>query len=138
VSGPTSFRTRPALAGTTLTAIWKAHDHAGFSGNQPGRALVRVFDAEIAGTAAIRSPSPSSSEPVTTEATGYAEPLRPSVALEIVDLPDPHPGPGQVRIATHAAGISATDPKLRAGTLRFGAQLPQTTGRDVARPSWPC
>jgi len=52
--------------------------------------------------------------------------------LEIVDLPDPHPGPGQVRIVVHAAGISATDPKLRAGTLRFGAELPQTTGRDVA------
>jgi NADPH:quinone reductase-like Zn-dependent oxidoreductase len=52
--------------------------------------------------------------------------------LQIVDLPDPHPGPGQVRIAVHAAGISATDPKLRAGTLTFGAQLPQTTGRDVA------
>jgi len=52
--------------------------------------------------------------------------------LEIVDLPDPHPGPGQVRIVVHAAGISATDPKLRAGTLAFGAKLPQTTGRDVA------
>src|SRR5271170_6414879 len=52
--------------------------------------------------------------------------------LEIVDLPDPHPGPGQVRIAVHAAGISTTDPKLRAGTLTFGARLPQTTGRDVA------
>src|SRR5580692_10366721 len=52
--------------------------------------------------------------------------------LEIVDLPGPHPGPGQVRIVVHAAGISATDPKLRAGTLRFGAQLPQTTGSDVA------
>lgn len=52
--------------------------------------------------------------------------------LEIVDLPDPHPGPGQVRIVVHAAGISATDPKLRAGTLQFGAALPQTTGRDVA------
>jgi NADPH:quinone reductase-like Zn-dependent oxidoreductase len=52
--------------------------------------------------------------------------------LEIVDLPDPHPGPGQVRIVVHAAGISATDPKLRAGSLSFGAELPQTTGRDVA------
>jgi D-arabinose 1-dehydrogenase-like Zn-dependent alcohol dehydrogenase len=52
--------------------------------------------------------------------------------LEIVDLPDPHPGPGQVRIVVHAAGITATDPKLRAGALTFGAQLPQTTGRDVA------
>lgn len=52
--------------------------------------------------------------------------------LEIVDLPDPHPGPGQIRIVVHAAGISATDPKLRKGVLSFGAGLPQTTGRDVA------
>jgi NADPH:quinone reductase-like Zn-dependent oxidoreductase len=52
--------------------------------------------------------------------------------LEIVDLPDPHPGPGQVRIVVHAAGINATEPKLRRGELNFGAGLPQTTGRDVA------
>jgi NADPH:quinone reductase-like Zn-dependent oxidoreductase len=52
--------------------------------------------------------------------------------LEIVDLPDPHPGPGQVRIAVRAAGISGTDWKLRAGVLTFGAELPQTTGHDVA------
>jgi NADPH:quinone reductase-like Zn-dependent oxidoreductase len=52
--------------------------------------------------------------------------------LEIVDLPDPHPAPGQVRIAVHAAGINATEWKLRKGVLSFGADLPQTTGRDVA------
>jgi NADPH:quinone reductase-like Zn-dependent oxidoreductase len=52
--------------------------------------------------------------------------------LEIVDLPDPHPGPGQIRIVVHAAGINATDCKLRSGLLSFGASLPQTTGRDVA------
>jgi NADPH:quinone reductase-like Zn-dependent oxidoreductase len=52
--------------------------------------------------------------------------------LEIVDLPDPHPGPGQVRIAVHAAGINATEWKLRRGVVSFGAGLPQTTGRDVA------
>jgi NADPH:quinone reductase-like Zn-dependent oxidoreductase len=52
--------------------------------------------------------------------------------LDIVDLPDPHPGPGQVRIRVRAAGVSATDAKLRAGTLSFGAQLPQPTGHDVA------
>jgi NADPH:quinone reductase-like Zn-dependent oxidoreductase len=32
----------------------------------------------------------------------------------------------------HAAGISGTDWKLRAGALSFGAELPQTTGSDVA------
>ncbi|MBU3061605.1 NADP-dependent oxidoreductase [Nocardia sp. NEAU-G5] len=52
--------------------------------------------------------------------------------LEIVELPDPHPGPGQVRVIVHAAGINATEWKLRKGVLSFGAQLPQTTGRDVA------
>jgi NADPH:quinone reductase-like Zn-dependent oxidoreductase len=52
--------------------------------------------------------------------------------LEIVDLPDPHPGPGQVRIVVHAAGINATEWKLRKGVLDFGQGLPQTTGRDVA------
>jgi NADPH:quinone reductase-like Zn-dependent oxidoreductase len=52
--------------------------------------------------------------------------------LKIVDLPDPHPGPGQVRIVVHAAGIGGTDWKLRQGVLNFGAGLPQTTGRDVA------
>jgi NADPH:quinone reductase-like Zn-dependent oxidoreductase len=52
--------------------------------------------------------------------------------LELVDLPDPHPGPGQVRIRVRAAGISASDTKIRRGELSFGATLPQTTGADVA------
>jgi NADPH:quinone reductase-like Zn-dependent oxidoreductase len=52
--------------------------------------------------------------------------------LKIVDLPDPHPGSGQIRIVVHAAGINATEWKLRKGVLDFGEGLPQTTGRDVA------
>ncbi len=52
--------------------------------------------------------------------------------LEIVELPEPHPGPGQIRIVVHAAGINATEWKLRKGVLNFGSGLPQTTGRDVA------
>ena len=52
--------------------------------------------------------------------------------LQIVDLPDPHPGPGQVRVAVRAAGINATELKLRSGEVDFGDGLPQTTGRDVA------
>lgn len=52
--------------------------------------------------------------------------------LEIVELPDPHAGPGQIRIRVRAAGINATEWKLRKGLLNFGATLPQTTGRDVA------
>ncbi len=50
--------------------------------------------------------------------------------LQIVELPAPHPGPGQVRIAVRAAGINATDVTQRRGDL--GGELPQTTGRDIA------
>ena len=37
--------------------------------------------------------------------------------LEIVDLPDPHPGPGEVRIAVRAAGVNASDWKKRQGLM---------------------
>ncbi len=50
--------------------------------------------------------------------------------LEIVDLPAPHAGPGQIRIAVRAVGVNATDWKLRRGL--HGGELPQTTGREVA------
>lgn len=50
--------------------------------------------------------------------------------LEIVDLPDPHAGPGQIRVAVHAAGVNPSDWKLRKGLM--GGDLPQTTGREVA------
>ena len=50
--------------------------------------------------------------------------------LEIVDLPDPHPGPGQVRIAVRAAGVNASDWKKRQGLMDDG--LPQTLGHEAA------
>ena len=50
--------------------------------------------------------------------------------LEIVDLPDPHAGPGQIRVAVRAAGVNPTDWKLRKGLM--GGELPQMTGREVA------
>ena len=50
--------------------------------------------------------------------------------LEIVDLPDPHPGPGQVRIAVRAAGVNASDWKKRAGLM--DRELPQTLGYEAA------
>jgi NADPH:quinone reductase-like Zn-dependent oxidoreductase len=51
--------------------------------------------------------------------------------LEIVDLPDPHPGPGQIRIAVHAVGVNPSDWKARKG-LMPGGELPQTAGHEVA------
>jgi NADPH:quinone reductase-like Zn-dependent oxidoreductase len=50
--------------------------------------------------------------------------------LEIVDLPDPHPGPGQVRIAVRAAGLNPSDWKKRAGLM--DQELPQTMGYEAA------
>jgi NADPH:quinone reductase-like Zn-dependent oxidoreductase len=50
--------------------------------------------------------------------------------LEVVELPDPHPGPGQIRVAVRAVGINPIDWKVRSGAM--GGELPQTTGREVA------
>jgi NADPH:quinone reductase-like Zn-dependent oxidoreductase len=50
--------------------------------------------------------------------------------LEIVDLPDPHPGPGQIRIAVRAAGLNPSDWKKREGQL--DQELPQTLGHEAA------
>ena len=50
--------------------------------------------------------------------------------LELVELPDPHPGPGQIRVAVRAAGVNPIDWKMRSGIR--GGDLPQTTGREVA------
>ncbi|MEJ3405496.1 NADP-dependent oxidoreductase [Rathayibacter sp. YIM 133350] len=50
--------------------------------------------------------------------------------LEIVDLPDPHPAPGEVRIAVRAAGVNASDWKKRQGLM--DEELPQTMGYEAA------
>ena len=50
--------------------------------------------------------------------------------LEIVDLPDPHPGSGQVRIAVRAAGVNPSDWKKRKGLM--DGELPQTMGHEAA------
>jgi NADPH:quinone reductase-like Zn-dependent oxidoreductase len=50
--------------------------------------------------------------------------------LEIVDLPDPHPGPGEVRIAVRAAGVNPSDWKKRKGLM--DQELPQTMGYEAA------
>lgn len=50
--------------------------------------------------------------------------------LELVTLPDLHPGPGQVRIAVRAAGVNPSDWKKRAGLM--DEELPQTLGYEAA------
>ena len=76
---------------------------------------------------APRSPEPRS-EPL-LRAVRFSQFGGPEV-LEIVDLPDPHPGPGQVRVAVRAAGVNPSDWKKRKGLMDRG--LPQTLGHEAA------
>src|SRR5690349_23827349 len=50
--------------------------------------------------------------------------------LEIVDLPDPRPDAGQIRIAVRAAGVNPSDWKKRQGLM--DPELPQTLGYEAA------
>ena len=50
--------------------------------------------------------------------------------LDIVNLPDPHPGSGEIRIAVRAAGVNASDWKKRQGLM--DQELPQTMGYEAA------
>jgi NADPH:quinone reductase-like Zn-dependent oxidoreductase len=50
--------------------------------------------------------------------------------LELVELDDPHPGPGQIRVTVRAVGINPIDWKIRRGAM--GGELPRRTGVEVA------
>ena len=39
--------------------------------------------------------------------------------LQVLDVPEPHPGPGEVRIRVHAATVNLTDIGLRQGYQGF-------------------
>jgi NADPH:quinone reductase-like Zn-dependent oxidoreductase len=67
------------------------------------------------------------------KAVQFAEHGGPEV-LRVVDVEEPHAGPGQVRIAVRAAGVNAFDWKVRAGYTRSYSPvpLPSGTGFDAA------
>lgn len=48
------------------------------------------------------------------------------------DVPEPSPGPGQVRIAVHAAGCNFADILVIAGTYQYKAPLPFSPGLECA------
>ncbi len=54
--------------------------------------------------------------------------------LKLVDVVEPHAGPGQVRVAVRAAGVNGIDWKIRAGYLKDSRPmaLPAGTGFDAA------
>jgi NADPH2:quinone reductase len=49
-----------------------------------------------------------------------------------VDLPDPLPGPGQVRVKAHAMGIGRPDVLIRKGTYKWMPPLPTIPGAEMA------
>ena len=63
------------------------------------------------------------------KALQYSEYGDPDV-LKVVDVEEPHAGPGQIRIAVKAVGINPVDWKGRSG--RFKSPLPAITGSDVS------
>jgi NADPH:quinone reductase-like Zn-dependent oxidoreductase len=54
--------------------------------------------------------------------------------LEVVDVPRPMPGPGQVLVRVRAAGINPGEDKIRQGALhdRFPTTFPSGEGSDLA------
>ncbi|NUT91860.1 MAG: alcohol dehydrogenase catalytic domain-containing protein, partial [Saccharothrix sp.] len=55
----------------------------------------------------------------------------PAEALEPVDVEDPRPGPGQVRIAVRAAGVQLVDTAVRRGAGPWRPELPVVPGSEV-------
>src|ERR1700758_5019749 len=54
--------------------------------------------------------------------------------LQVEDVPEPHAGTGEVRIAVRATSVNAIDWKFRSGLLKefVPLELPVTTGYDAA------
>ncbi|MGH7233265.1 MAG: NADPH:quinone reductase [Nitrospiraceae bacterium] len=56
----------------------------------------------------------------------------PPDVMRLEDLPDPKPGPGQVLVRIHAAGVNPVDSYIRAGLYSRKPPLPFTPGIDAA------
>lgn len=54
--------------------------------------------------------------------------------LVVEQVPDPHPGPGEIRVRVAAAGVNPVDWKVRSGAARgaVSVELPAIPGRDAA------
>jgi NADPH:quinone reductase len=56
----------------------------------------------------------------------------PPEVMRLEDLRDPRPGPGQVVVRVHAAGVNPVETYIRAGTYALKPPLPYTPGGDAA------
>jgi NADPH2:quinone reductase len=51
--------------------------------------------------------------------------------MKLEEVPEPQPGPGQVVVRVHAAGVNPVEAYIRAGTYAFKPNLPYTPGNDA-------
>ncbi|KAA0940386.1 NADP-dependent oxidoreductase [Streptomyces apricus] len=58
----------------------------------------------------------------------------PASVLEVADMPEPHAGPGRIRVAVRASGVTPADCYLRSGRFRdtMPLRLPHVLGVDAA------
>jgi NADPH2:quinone reductase len=56
----------------------------------------------------------------------------PPEVMKLEDVHDPRPGPGQVVVRVHAAGVNPVETYIRAGTYALKPPLPYTPGGDAA------
>lgn len=52
--------------------------------------------------------------------------------VHVVDVDEPHAGPGEVRVAVKAVGVNPIDWKIRSGHAPFPVALPYVPGSEVA------
>jgi NADPH2:quinone reductase len=52
--------------------------------------------------------------------------------LKLEEVPDPHPGTGEVVVKVHAVGVNPFDTYIRTGTYAMKPSLPYTPGADAA------
>jgi NADPH2:quinone reductase len=52
--------------------------------------------------------------------------------LKVEDVPDLQPGPGQVVVQVHAAGVNPVEAYIRSGTYSVKPKVPYTPGNDAA------
>ena len=60
----------------------------------------------------------------------------PPEVLQVQERPDPQPGPGQVAIDVHAAGVNFADTMARVGLYPDAPKLPASSATRSPAPSW--